>query len=320
MPRLATFGGTVSEFAEQTVDSIQHKDLRFRIYNALTATFFIYSWILFFRAVKLIDLNNLTWVDFLLFVIFLLVCLGFAVNSRKYGRSFSGYLIYPYYVSILMPVIVYLVRFLPVLGNSLIEQGFVEAFKTAIRFNKGLFSNLGFVFYLFTVVAIILAVVSLYELLAIRRLFFSLRREHYRIVRILDESLVLKIVRVMGLINLLYVAIMIVFFYYKAFTTVNYNHWITGIMTVVFAFVFINMLSNVYVMLKYETYNARTGPFLFIYGLCILLMIFTRIEGLPITRSVAGTLLSVNALGIIYFLFLSLGILISLIGSYFTKA
>ena len=148
VPRLATFGGTVSEFAEQTVDSIQHKDLRFRIYNALTATFFIYSWILFFRAVKLIDLNNLTWVDFLLFVIFLLVCLGFAVNSRKYGRSFSGYLIYPYYVSILMPVIVYLVRFLPVLGNSLIEQGFVEAFKTAIRFNKGLFQiwALSFIF------------------------------------------------------------------------------------------------------------------------------------------------------------------------------
>lgn len=52
LPRLATFGGVVSEKAERTVETIQRKDLRFRILNALTAAVFTYPWILFFRAIR----------------------------------------------------------------------------------------------------------------------------------------------------------------------------------------------------------------------------------------------------------------------------
>ncbi len=320
LPRLATFGGIVSEKAEQTVETIQRKDLKFRILNALTAAVFAYPWILFFRAIKLMDMNRITWVDFLIMIIFLLTCFGFAANSRKTGRSFSGYLIYPYVLAILMPVLVYLGRLLPRVGSGLIREGLGGAVKSALRMNKGLFSQAGFFFIFFLVVSIVLAVVSLLELLSIRRLFYSLRREHYRIVRILEEATILKIVRFLGLINLLYLIVMIVYYYYYAISTPGYNHWITGIMTVVFAFVFFNMLANIYTVIKYDTYNVRTGPFLFIYGLTIALMQFTSVAGLPIIRTASGALQSMSILGFLYFIFLSTGIFCSLLGSYFTKA
>lgn len=149
LPRLATFGGVVSEKAERTVETIQRKDLRFRILNALTAAVFTYPWILFFRAIKLMDMNRITWVDFLIMIIFLLTCFGFAANSRKTGRSFSGYLIYPYVLAILMPVLVYLGRLLPRVGSGLIREGLGGAIKSALRMNKGLFSQAGFFFIFF---------------------------------------------------------------------------------------------------------------------------------------------------------------------------
>jgi len=318
--QISTFGGVISEKAEKGINEIQRRDYRFRIYNALTAMFFCYIWLLYFRAKEMLNMNTITWVVFFVLILYFLACGGFAVNSRKSGRSFKGYLLYPYALVILMPVIVYLAMILPAFGSTLQQRGFGGAMDFAVSRNAGLYANLDFVFYISVLGSIIFSVLALIELLTIRRLFLSLRREHYRMVRLIDESKLLKIVRIFGVLNLLYLGIMIAYYYYYAFTTQGYNYWVTGLMTIVFSIVFFNLFSSVWVMLKYDTYNARTGPFLFVFGITVILMFFTRAEGLPLTAGTGGALLPVTLYGIAYYLFLSIGVFISLLGSYFTKA
>ncbi len=318
--RLSTFGGVISEKAEKAVDSIQRRDFRLRIYNAFTAMFFCYIWLLYYRAKKMLNMNTVTWVDFFVLILFVMACVGFAANSHKHGRSFKGYQIFPYVVVILMPVTVYLATFLPVLGGALQQSGFKGAWNLAAGRSAGLYANLDFIFYVSVLGSIIFSVLSLIELLTIRKLFVSLRREHYRMVRLIDESKLLKIVRFFGVLNLLYLTGMIAYYYYYAFTTRGYNYWVMGIMTIVFAIVFFNMLSNVRVMLKYDTYNTRTGPFLFVFGISVVLMFFTRANGLPLTAGAGGELLPISLFGMVYFLYLSIGVFISLMGSFFTKA
>lgn len=318
---LETFGGVISEKAEKTVASIQQRDQKFRIYNALAATFYAYVWILYFRVVDLFNMNTVTWLAFSVMFIYLLACLGFAVNSRKSGRSFSGYLIYPYFLVIFKPLIVYLAKFLPLFGANIQREGLASAFTLALKGSRGIFSNMGLFFYGNIAIATLFALLALIELFQIRKLFFSLRREHYRMTRVIEDKKLLLYLRVLGILHLLYLALMIFYYYYLVVTSRGYNLWIAGLMTIVFAFIFINMLLNVTILLKYDSYNARTGPFLFVYGFVIVLMFFTKIKGLPIAAAAAlGAGTAVTALGTVYYIFLSFGVLISLLAAYLTKA
>ena len=144
--RPTNFGGVISEKAEKAVDSIQRRDFRLRIYNAFTAMFFCYIWLLYYRAKKMLNMNTVTWVDFFVLILFVMACVGFAANSRKHGRSFKGYQIFPYVVVILMPVTVYLATFLPVLGGALQQSGFRGAWDLAAGSSAGLYTRLDFIF------------------------------------------------------------------------------------------------------------------------------------------------------------------------------